>query len=135
MKKLAVCGILFDDEYNILTVSRKNDPNKIGMVGGKVDDGETLEDAIIRECFEETGIKVKIKDNRPTYTDIDGDYEVTCFQLERIDSTTYPVSENETGIVKFVPVGELLSDKSPFYQYNINAISMIVTLENYEVLS
>lgn len=31
-------------------------------VGGKVEIGETLEDALIRECFEELGIKISVGD-------------------------------------------------------------------------
>lgn len=48
------CGDFF------LSVSRKDDPNKIGFIGGKIDDGEEPEQALLREVLEETGLYVTI---------------------------------------------------------------------------
>jgi len=40
----------------ILGVARRNDENQWGLVGGKIDKGETPEQAILREVKEETGL-------------------------------------------------------------------------------
>ena len=52
--KTAVMGVAVEDG-RILSLSRKNKPEKIGLVGGKVDSGETWEQALKREVFEEIG--------------------------------------------------------------------------------
>ena len=42
----------------MLSVSRKHDPSKYGLAGGKVEPNETPKQGAMREAFEETGIIV-----------------------------------------------------------------------------
>lgn len=119
--KQAVCGILIEDG-KILSVSRKDDHSQLGLPGGKVDEGETPEQAIIRECLEETGIFVEITSEN-TFESMDGDYHVTCYLLEREseENIDFIVDENETGKVEFVDINKLLS-AGPFIEYNKKAL-------------
>ena len=54
----SVCVLLKDNDGNILMVSRKTDHNDFGLPGGKIDPGETKEEAIVREVREETGLEL-----------------------------------------------------------------------------
>ena len=56
--KEAVQVVILNDAGYVLAVSRKHDHNNFGLVGGKVDKGESLEEAIIRETKEETGLDI-----------------------------------------------------------------------------
>ena len=51
-------AIVFDNFGRIL-LQKRADKNKWGLPGGVVELGESLEDALIREAQEETGLKVK----------------------------------------------------------------------------
>jgi len=76
-KKIGVTALIYDEFGRILMISRKHDHNDFGLVGGKVDPGETLEQAIIREVKEETNLDVTYC--RPYFTRDDGEYEATTF--------------------------------------------------------
>lgn len=54
--RLGVGLILYNK--NQLVLEQRIDCKKWGLIGGSVDIGETVEEAVIRECFEETSIKI-----------------------------------------------------------------------------
>ena len=58
---IASVGALIFSGENVLLVMRRNEPSKDlwGLPGGVVELGERVEDAIVREVEEETGILVK----------------------------------------------------------------------------
>ena len=55
----------------ILLIKRKNEPFKgnWALPGGYVEYGEKVEDAVVREVLEETGMKAKISDLLGVYSD------------------------------------------------------------------
>ena len=68
--KITVDGAILK-ENNVLLIKRKNDPfkGKWALPGGFVEYGEKVEDAVIREVYEETGLKTKIKKIVGIYSD------------------------------------------------------------------
>ena len=87
--RLTVDGAVLK-EKKILLIKRKNEPfkDKWALPGGFVEYGEKLEDAVVREVFEETGLKTKIIDLIGIYSDPDRDprgHIVTAVYLLKID--------------------------------------------------
>ena len=103
--KKAVCGLLFHNN-KILSVSRKDNHNDFNLFGGKLESGETWEQALIRECYEETGCNVNII---PVY------YEAMCddtlVRTYICVATDYSLEYPEKGmhIVKFLSPSALTS--------------------------
>lgn len=54
----AVCLFLTREDGRILAISRRHDETKYGLLGGKIDPGETAEEALIREVKQEGGLVV-----------------------------------------------------------------------------
>lgn len=67
------------------------------FVGGKVEDGETLEEGLIRECIEEIGVKIKVGDIfmevDHTYPDID--IHLTLFNAEIAEGDVKMIEHND----------------------------------------
>lgn len=63
MKPIGACVIILDKENNVLILKRSSVsywmPNKWGLPGGKIEEGETAEQTAIRETREETQLQIK----------------------------------------------------------------------------
>lgn len=64
LPKVGVGTVIFNDQNEILLIKRKKKPeaNHWSIPGGKVDWFETLEEAVIREIKEETGLDIQVKE-------------------------------------------------------------------------
>lgn len=60
---------IIETEGGIVLIKRKNPPPGWAIPGGFVDYGETIEDAVIREAKEETGLDINIIRQFHTYSD------------------------------------------------------------------
>lgn len=110
-KKRAVTILLHNEDGKILAVSRKNDVTDFGIPGGKVDDGETDEIAIIREVKEETGLS--ISNLKPYFIDEERD-EFICTTF--IGNYKGDIITSEKGAVAWVDWAELKAGS--FGEYN-----------------
>ncbi|MBN1539349.1 MAG: NUDIX domain-containing protein [Candidatus Thermoplasmatota archaeon] len=67
--RLSVKVVILNDEGKLLLIKRsmssKGNPGKWDFPGGKVDTGETFDEGLLREVFEETRLKISIE--RPLY--------------------------------------------------------------------
>lgn len=118
--KVAVCGIL-PVLGMYLSVSRKDDPNKIGFIGGKVDDGENIEEALYREVLEETGLSIEIDMDYEPFVEEDGHgYIVYCYIIKLKDEPHHNLDESETGVIKLANKIQMIKS-SPYAEYNEKA--------------
>lgn len=120
----------------ILSISRRHNKELFGLPGGKLDEGETPEQAAIRETFEETGVKVKsciqiYKRTEPAGTPDGLPFFTYCFYA--LEWTEEP-RDSEEGLVKWLYESELVngpsikSGRGAFPEYNKNTLEVFKKL-------
>lgn len=98
--KLASACVVLNKNKEILLVKRSSvttwEPNKFAFVGGKVDENETPDEAVIREVFEETSILLKTM--KFAFSKHDGSFDV-FFYVGISDNNDVKLSNEHTEYV------------------------------------
>ena len=97
-------------DSKLLGVSRKDNHKLFGLPGGKVDEGETTYDAMVREVKEETGIDVLSA--QPIYFREDGEFLAVVFLVTKWKGE---VTTTEAGVVDWITFEELKQGSFPEY--------------------
>jgi len=115
--KLAATALIYQQQdgdkimdSKLLGVSRKDNHKLFGLPGGKVDEGETTYDAMVREVKEETGIDVLSA--QPIYFREDGEFLAVVFLVTKWSGE---VTTTEAGIVDWITFEELKQGSFPEY--------------------
>ena len=106
-------SVLIMENGKVLAVSRKNDPSDMGLIGGKKEPTETLEQCAIRECLEECGLLIYGLQEVFTAPISWGTYVNTTFIPAGYTGT---IHTNEAGVVRWVEPQIIMA--GTFAEYN-----------------
>ncbi|MFA8439762.1 HAD-IIA family hydrolase [Pueribacillus sp. YX66] len=127
--KAAVTAVIFNRVGDVLLIQRK-DNQLWGLPTGHVEVGESVEQAVVREVLEETGLHVTVKRMIGVYSDpetqtliySDGrvtQFVTTCFECEVIDGILTKQTEESVDAAFFHP-NELPTDLLHMHSSRIN---------------
>ena len=110
MKETTLCYIEKDGKYLMLYRNKlKDDPNKgkwLG-IGGKLEQGETPDQAAVREVYEETGLKLKGNNYRGIVNFISDIYPDEAMHLYYSSDFEGEVKECDEGELKWIEKDKL----------------------------
>ena len=134
--KTTLCYLIKDNCYLLLYRNKKpNDMNEgkwLG-VGGHVEEGESIDEAAIREVFEESGLIVKSLKCAGEVLFVNDDYEEMMY-VYKTDDFQGEVKECNEGVLKWVPIKDvynlpmwegdraflpLLEEDGPYFRFKI----------------
>lgn len=135
MPRIEVVAAVFVQEGEVLACKRapgKSAAGKWEFPGGKIDDGETPELALVREIQEELGVSISIGDlvDRSVTKVGEAEIDLACYLVSSVDTPTTSTDHDE---MRWVPINSLgsLDWAAP----DLPAVAMISAPSNLNPLS
>lgn len=118
--KQAVIAIIPNMFGEFLSISRINNHNDFGLIGGNVELNETPENAICREILEETGLTL---DNPILLSeDVLGETTIYTYTFKTVDYRGLKLGVGEEGIVAFKSASQLFNAANTYGDFNNDRI-------------
>ena len=117
---VAVDAVIKFNKTSIVLIRRKNQPFKgeLALPGGFVEVGERVEDACIREAYEETNIRVTIKKLIGVFSapnrDPRGHNISIAFLCEPLTDSEKPIAKDDAQSLEIVKITDIASLKLAF---------------------
>jgi 8-oxo-dGTP pyrophosphatase MutT (NUDIX family) len=115
----AVSAVIFNDKGEIL-MQRRRDTRKWCIISGHVEFGESVEEAIIREVWEEANVKSEVVRligvySSPVYTtyfyaERTVQHVVTYFEMKLADKIQHGLTNNESIEFAYFPLDKMPGD-------------------------
>ena len=112
MKETTLCYIENNSRYLMLHRTKKQNVANAGKwigIGGKIENGESPRECVVREILEETGLGVCSLKYRGKINFISDIYDDEIMHLYTADSKTDCVSGCDEGELKWIPKEDILS--------------------------
>jgi mutator protein MutT len=115
---------LIMNDNKVLAISRKNEPNNLGLPGGKVEVGESPAECIVRELKEEVGLDVRVQDVVPYFMAYVARPEpVMCYKI--LDWQGEPRACEDGYSVAWVPFSRICEPQCTFASFNAALLAQI----------
>lgn len=118
--KTAVLALI-ENGGKFLCISRKESPEQVGLIGGKVEDHESLESGLLREVKEEIGASVKILEK--LHSETVENFLVETYLVDLVETSLVP----EEGLKLFWLTKDELIAKSKWRDYNASVVKAYET--------
>jgi len=127
--KKAAGALILSDHDEVLAISRKDDTENFGIIGGKTDYGETPLQAMLRELEEEADITALEYDEEPVYVEVDEQgYEMSTFLVHRFKGVPRE-REHRGAVLAWLPPTRLLTPNCSFRNYNRRLFERVPRLQ------
>lgn len=115
---VGAAAVILDDEGRVLLIKEGYDRRRWSLPGGALEPGETAEDAVVRETFEETGLSVTVDDRIGTYS-LDNGFTAHAFRCTIRDGTPQVPRTGEIERVVWHPADDLPEPRSNILHYAV----------------
>lgn len=111
--KIRITAVVLRNDNILLVEQNVDNARGWSLPGGGLEEGETLEDGIVRELIEETGVTVKVKELLYLCDYIRNDRHVVHMTFlaeapnDEIGETTPGLDENPIKSISYVPIDKI----------------------------
>lgn len=126
--RIAAYAVVLSEDKTILTVTEKKDPDHYMLPGGGIEAVESIPEGVMRECYEETGYRVKLSDTVPFFVGETYFFDAKYYHCVNLfyhatlvdgmqNAEAINQSEDEIASVDWVPVKDINNENCKYVVY------------------